>query len=60
MENSVNHCNYICFFKDDYENRVMRSKCYNIELILYDNANEVVNLNKAGLFEGSFFWEGSI
>ena len=42
MENLVNNCNYLYFFKNAEEERVIHSKSKNIKFTRYDNANEVV------------------
>ena len=42
MENSVNNIEYFISSIENHEERVMHSKCDNIEIIIKDKADEVI------------------
>ena len=42
MENSVNNIKYFISSIENHEERVMHSKCDNIEIIIKDKADEVI------------------
>ena len=43
MENSVNNCNKLYFFKSYWRRAVMHSNSDNIKFTSYNDANEVIN-----------------